>query len=411
MRRPAAGTIVAKQHLPVARVLADSFLDQHPDVPFYVLLTDEVDGYFQPAAERFRFLQLGDLAIPGFTAFKFSYSPAELSYAATPFLLEYLLDRGHGDVAFIKQESLVLGDLIPVFEGGRHSLILTPHLLEPLPGDDRFARELNILQAGSFNAGFVGVSESLPAREFLKWWQARTLRHCRLDVAAGMHYEQRWLDLAPSFFTGVHILRDPGMNVAHWNLPERQVTIGPDGAVLASGRPCRLFRFSGFDFEQPHFATRYNTRLTLDNLGPAAAVYRRYHESLAAAGCHETKSWPFAYDCFDNGVTIPYIARQIYRDLGGGEDRFGDPYRTGSPSSFFAWINGSGEWSGGEVAGAITRLWEEVYHRRPDLQLAYPDFQGADRQEFISWIRLYGYQDCGIDESFPAVVSKIREVR
>lgn len=91
---------------------------------------------------------------------------------------------------FLKQESLVLGGLASVFDGGSHSLILTPHLLKPLPGKDRVARELNILQAGSFNGGFVGVSDNGPARAFLKWWQERVFRHSQLDVAAGMHYEQ-----------------------------------------------------------------------------------------------------------------------------------------------------------------------------------------------------------------------------
>ena len=361
----AAGTIVAKQHLPVARVLADSFLEHHPDAPFYVLLTDEVEGYFQPEAERFRLLHLGDLSIPQLTPFRFNYSQQELSYAATPFLIEYLLDLGFSDVAFLKQESLVLGGMASVFDGGSHSLILTPHLLKPLPGEDRIARELNILQAGSFNAGFVGVSDSGPARAFLKWWQERVFRHCRLDVAEGMHFEQRWLDLAPSFFEGVHILRDPGMNVAHWNLPERQISIGPDGDVLAEGRPCRFFRFSGFDFEQPFYATRYNTRLTLDNMGPAAAVFRSYHERLVAAGCHETSTWPYAYGCFDNGVPIPFAARQLYRDLGDEADRFGDPFETAARGSFLKWINGSGEGSG-----------EKLLERLPGGSVV-PDFSGA----------------------------------
>jgi hypothetical protein len=146
-----------------------------------------------------------------------------LTYALTPYVLSHLLDCGYSGVGFFKQESLVLDDLTPILEWvPRKSIVLTPHLLEPLPGPDRFARELNILQSGVFNVGFLGVGNTPTAHEFLKWWRDRLRDHCRHDVPEGMHYEQRWLDLVPAFFEDFHILRDPGFNVGHWNLPERE---------------------------------------------------------------------------------------------------------------------------------------------------------------------------------------------
>ncbi|MDX6269800.1 MAG: hypothetical protein QOD28_1023 [Acidobacteriota bacterium] len=41
MQSVVVATIVAKNYLSFARVLADSFRRQHPEVPFFVLLTDE----------------------------------------------------------------------------------------------------------------------------------------------------------------------------------------------------------------------------------------------------------------------------------------------------------------------------------------------------------------------------------
>ena len=113
------------------------------------------------------------------------------------------------------------------------------------------------------------------------------------DPAAGMHFEQRWLDLAHSYVDRVAVVRDPGVNVAHWNLPERVVTLEGD-AIRVDGQPGRLFRFSGYDPDHPEFATRYFTRLTKESLGPAAAVFARYHEELLAAGWAETRVWPYA---------------------------------------------------------------------------------------------------------------------
>ena len=240
MGQVAAATIAAKRHLSLARVLATSFREYHPDIPFFVILADEVDGYFDPAQEPFELVRLSEVGLPNFPRVLFQYRQQELTYAATPYVLAHLLDRGFGSVCFFKQESLVLGGLTSVLGSvSEHSITLTPHLLAPLAGADRHERELNILQSGVYNVGFLGVSGSATARTFLSWWQDRVYRHCRHRVPQGMHYEQRWLDLVPAFFEDFHVVRDPGFNVGHWNLPERATTVidhhaspgTPDGSL------------------------------------------------------------------------------------------------------------------------------------------------------------------------------------
>jgi hypothetical protein len=67
----------------------------------------------------------------------------------------------------------------------------------------------------------VAVGDGPEARGFLAWWRARLARHCELEVARGLHHDQGWVDLAPGFVQDCHLLRDPGVNVGHWNLDER----------------------------------------------------------------------------------------------------------------------------------------------------------------------------------------------
>jgi hypothetical protein len=64
MAQVAAATIAARRHLSLARVLATSFRAHHPDIPFFVLLADEVDDYFDPAQEPFDLVRLSDIGIP-----------------------------------------------------------------------------------------------------------------------------------------------------------------------------------------------------------------------------------------------------------------------------------------------------------------------------------------------------------
>lgn len=304
MSRLAVATIVAKNYLAYARVLADSFLRHHPEVPLYTLLADGVDGRFDPEAERFRLLRLAELGIPDLRRLVRRRDRQVAAVVAKPYLLGHLLDRGFGAVIFLDPDVLVLGDLDEVFARVRaRSVVLTPHLLAPLAGEGRIERELTILQSGVFNAGFIGVSETPGARAFLAWWRARVSEHCRHDVAAGLYYDQRWLDLVPVFFDGVEILRDPGCNVAHWNLPERDVRVDGD-RVLVDGRPGRFFHFSGFDPDRPDVVTRHASRPRLSEIGQAAGLFARYAERLLAAGYRETRRWPYTLGRADDTTWV-----------------------------------------------------------------------------------------------------------
>jgi hypothetical protein len=391
--RFAGATIVAKSMLPRARVIARSFAEHHPTAPFFVLLADEVDGYFDPEQEAYELLLLRDLDLPDRARFRFSHPQQRLSYAATPYLIATLLDRGYEHVVFIKQESLVLGDLresVSTLPPG--GIALTPHILAPLSADDVTERELTILLAGTFNGGFVAVAEGEASRNFLKWWQERVYSHCLYEVAAGMHYEQRWLDLVPGYFETT-VLHDPGLNVGHWNLPERHITV-TNGTVYADGRRCRLFRFSGYDPDRPKSATSYfyTPRLEVSRLGDAAIVFERYRKALLAAGWAETRSWPYAYHCFDNGVAIPDLVRDIYAGLPDAE-RFGDPFETHGPTSFFSWLTASARNQKGP-----SHLWYSVYQRRADLQSAFPDVFGRHRAAFRRWTQASAAAEYGIPE-------------
>jgi hypothetical protein len=396
--RPAwvACTVVAKTTLPSARVLAESFHAHHREIPFFVLLADEIDGCFSPERESFSLLKLDDLKIPNLSRFRFHYGQQELTYAATPYLITALLDRGFGCVGFFKQESLVVGNLKPILDRvGECSIALTPHLLEALEGEQGIARELNILLSGIYNVGFVGVADTSSARTFLAWWQDRLYLHCRHMVTTGMHYEQRWLDLVPSLFDGVQILDDPGFNIGHWNLPERRVTLHRK-KISVNGSPARYFRFSGFEPERPTAVTRYSARLATETLGPAGEVFRRYRELLLVAGYQQTKSWPYAYGHFDNGVPVPDIVRLIYRELGDAVGSFGDPLKTSAPGSYFKWlVRPEHEHN----PNALTNLWRAIYDRRPDLQHVFPDPSGHDHESFITWTRKFGTAEYKLPDS------------
>ncbi len=338
----AIATVVAANHLARARVLAASLRRWHPDLSLVLLLMDEPAGRFDPAGEPFEVLRLADLPrTDDLLALAFRYGRRGASAAAKPRLVGHLLERGHPGVLFLDPDTVVTGDLTPVLDAVRGSaLVLTPHLVSPARGDGARARELAIARSGILNAGVVGVHAGPVAEAFLEWWSERLLTHCVSDPAEGMHMDQRWLDLAPVLFGDVRLLRDPGVNVAYWNITERPVRI--EGAqITVGGSPCRIVHASGYDAASPEILSQYAPAMRTAESGAAGLLADRYQRALLACGDAVARHWSWAFDRWADGVLIPPVAREAHRALGPAAARFGDPFAVG-PGSFRTWLASSG---------------------------------------------------------------------
>lgn len=391
-------TIISKNYLSHARVLCQSFLAHHPGCPFFVLLVDRLDGSFDPAKEPFQLVRLEDLRIPDLSRFCFQYTIVELNTAVKPYFLEYLFERyGIRHLCFLDPDILILRPLSHVRKLLELSaIVLIPHLTRPLEEDGCQPSELDILRAGAYNLGFIGLSDRPSTRVLLRWWQQRLYTHCEMAHEKGMHVDQRWIDLVPGFFEDVSILRHEGYDVAYWNLAHRPVTVR-DQEVWAAGVPCHFFHFSGLDVERMSAISKHQSRFRLDQLGDASALFAHYRELLCRAGHEQTRRWPYAFDRFENGCRIPLAARKLYLRLGDRVRAFGDPFNTSLPSSYFNWLN-EPVGARGRSEAAVTHLWHDIYAQRLDLQGRYPDVLGRDQADFVRWVADAGAKEHDVDE-------------
>ncbi len=331
----AVGTVVSRNHMAYARVLADSLRRWHPELELYVLVIDHHEG-----DEPFELLTLEGVS----RSWRFAHSLQEVLVLAKPILLGELLRRGHERALLLDSDMLVTAPLDPLLDAVRDApVVLTPHLLEPVAVD----RELQILLSGVFNGGVIGVGGDARGRAFLEQWSERLDTYCRSAVERGLYYEQRWLDLAPSTCTGLRILRDPTINVAWWNLPERD-----------PGQS-RLLHFS-----------RQGPALPDELVAP-------YWAMLEEQGVREGERLGYEFARFADGAPIPDAARTLYREA---PPLFRDPF---TDPGFRRWLDEP-------LAPEVSRLWDAVYRSRPDLQEAWPDHLGEDREWFAAWIREYG---------------------
>jgi hypothetical protein len=277
-------TVAGANYVSRVAAMAASLRRYHPAAPLYVVLAGARRS--APQLERLgaRMLPAEELRVEGLCGMMLRYRVKELCAALKPAAIEAVLDAGHCTAVFLDPDMFVLASLAPCFrEASDHALVLTPHIgpEAATAPDERLERAL--LMAGMFNGGFIGASDCAETRRFLGWWAGRLRTHCYEDVRAGIHYDQRWLDLAPGLVADLHICRSPGCNTAYWRLEWLEVEQRGE-EFFVQGQPLRLFHFSGYDPAAPGYVTRFRPGWRVEETGGAAALFRLYQERLLEAG-------------------------------------------------------------------------------------------------------------------------------
>src|SRR5262245_55853947 len=133
---PAACAIVSRNYLSDARVLAASYLKHHPSARFYLLVVDSQRPDID-AGPGVCLIATEELKLPYLPELCFKYSPTELCCALKPTLLNLLLTNYNEEqVIYFDSDILVMrrfDRLIELLLAG--DIVLTPHLLEPIPAD------------------------------------------------------------------------------------------------------------------------------------------------------------------------------------------------------------------------------------------------------------------------------------
>jgi hypothetical protein len=394
-RPPAACTIVSRNYLSHARVLAKSYAQHEPGSRFYLLI---VDGLPEGAEVGADVCLLGpeDLDLPYFYEMCFEYDVAELCTSIKPSLLLLLFNRyQEEEVLFLDPDILVMRPLEELREPlASASIVLTPNLLKPIPLDGKRPCEQDILLAGAFNLGFIALRKSEQAHEFLRWWEERLHRAgAVVDVPKGLMTDQKWVDLAPGLFPATVILRDDTYNVAWWNMHHRVVSRRGE-EFLVNGRPLAFFHFSGFDPAEPLLFTKECENRTKVVPGTALdELLGLYVDLHMKNGYPETSKWRCGFSRFDNDTFVNLPLRRLYLDLDAGKRKqFGDPFRARGANSFFDWATRPDP-----AEANLSPFLRSLYQVRFDLWNAFPDVRGQDRKDFVEWARTDGARQMKYD--------------
>ena len=312
-----------------ARVLFQTVRRFHPDWETVALITDRPPpGFdFDPAREPFdRVVWADDLGVPDFAGWLFKHDVVEVCTAVKGPFIHQACASGADAVIYLDPDTALFASLAPLealLE--EHDIVLTPHLIDP--NDDPTSirdNDLSASRTGIFNLGFVAVRTTGEGARFARWWNDRLLDWCYDDMPQGMFVDQRWCDHVPALFDKLKVLRDPGYNVASWNLSQRTVAVGKDGAITVNGAPLRFWHFTKLGPLGDIMTRKYAG----ENF-PVYEIWSWYKRQVAAVTEASIPPRWWAYGSYSDGAPIEKAHRVLYRQRDDLQAAFPDPFRAG----------------------------------------------------------------------------------
>ena len=279
-----AFTLCSINYLAQAQTLGQSLQKTNPDIEFVIGLVDRLDkiNLDSDKIPPFQLLEIDKINMDCLGEMCDIYDITELNTAVKPFYFDYFL-KNRPDVKNI----IYFDPDIIVFEGlnslkanlEKFSIVLTPHITSPI--NDKFdTREIDHLNTGLYNLGFVAISRSEASEAMINWWMERLKKDCLIDLCNGLFVDQHWMIFVPIFFRE-HVLVDKyyGYNVAYWNLHERVVS-QMDGKFFINSVPLIFFHFSGYGINKPEEVSKYQNRSNFENRPDIVPLFEYYAKQL-----------------------------------------------------------------------------------------------------------------------------------
>jgi glycosyltransferase involved in cell wall biosynthesis/2-polyprenyl-3-methyl-5-hydroxy-6-metoxy-1,4-benzoquinol methylase len=391
--------------LPWARVAAETALDSGAD-EVVALAADEDAVPVGAFASGIRVLTAADV---GISEERVAITAAAHGTPLTPrVIVAEAIDALGGDAATLVLAPTVrvvapLESLWAALE--THPVVLVSNILDPshdIVPQRRMGLEKRAPSAptdalaspmiGLVNASVIGVRPSL-GRGVLDRWPGRMGAASHYDAIDPVRFEGWLAGLAVT--PGVHVLRDPGVGLAWFNLHERAVLAGEDG-LTANGVPLTLMDLRGHDPRRPNVLCPGTSIGFLSETPALIGEVHAHSRALNAAGAaldhgegaladhlHHQGRWA----TLPNGDQLVTPMRNLYRTMVAEGELTRSPFTPDGQAEMIAAFRRPGP--RGKPAGVNQFVWS-LWVDREELRTAYPKLEGGDGPGLIGWVWEYG---------------------
>ena len=327
-------TSLAVNYLAKARVLVNTVKACNPEIDVIAIVGDRFPPGFDLSNEAFdQIWMVEDYPATPIKGWIFRHNIMELSTAVKGWALNRLLDAGYDYVMYLDPDCWVLEDPAKIVDllPADCSVGVVPHTTREADSDEeiRFV-ETSSLRHGIYNLGFLLVRNDANGRRLAAWWAARLDKYCIDDFNTGLFTDQRWFDLAVGYFDFIKVIRHYGIDVASWNIGQRQIARNGDG-YLIDGDALIFYHFSGVGPTGVH-------RWVREKFAPSdplsAELEFRYEKLIADCGQADLEKVVPYFDCYKDGTKVPAAHRAFFRSRPDFIERFPDPYEVDTWPNF-----------------------------------------------------------------------------
>lgn len=312
-----AFTICAKNYLAQALTLKESFLKHNPSLNFFIFLADKIDG----VEDVDGVLALDKSWIPDWVNMAFKYDVIEFNTSIKPFCFGKLFKDGYEKVIYLDPDIYVTRPLNFIYEClNDKSVVLTPHYCDIEEHFDGAVSEETFNKVGIYNLGFCALKNDKVGQEIAKWWQNRLQYKCYSQSSEGLFVDQKWIDYIPGFFPDATCVSSHhGMNVAIWNLHERELFIDDRQGYMIRRKmtgdefPLLFFHFSGFDPFETTIINRRHPQFNVTTYPSFKPIIEEYRERVYANGYDRFSKMKYGFNHYSDGGVITPLQRRMFR--------------------------------------------------------------------------------------------------
>ncbi len=312
-----AFTICAKNYLAQALTLRESFLKYNPSLNFFIFLADKIDG----VEDVDGVVALDKSWIPDWVNMAFKYDVIEFNTSIKPFCFGKLFKEGYEKVIYLDPDIYVTRPLDYIYEClNNKSVVLTPHYCDIEEHFDGAVSEETFNKVGIYNLGFCALKNDKVGQEIAKWWQNRLQYKCYSQSSEGLFVDQKWMDYIPAFFSqATCVSSHHGMNVAIWNLHERELFIDEKQGYMIRRKktgdefPLLFFHFSGFDPFETTIINRRHPQFNVTTYPSFKPIIEEYRERVYANGYDRFSKMTYGFNHYFDGSVITPLQRRMFR--------------------------------------------------------------------------------------------------
>lgn len=309
-------TICAKNYLAQALTLKESVLKHNPEIDFYLFLADEKTENIKDV----NVVELDDSWISDWKGMAFKYNVIEFATSIKPFCFNKLFNEGFDKVIYLDPDIFVTDDLVSIYDDlQKYSMVITPHYNHIETNYTGAVTEEELLFVGIYNLGFGAIKNNHVGRQIVEWWMDRLSNKCFADKEDALHVDQRWIDFLPGFFPEeIKISHHPGINIAIWNLHERELKIEDGKYVIEDLRTKEkysllFFHFSGFDPYNRTVINRRHPKYNINIFPSFIPIINTYSDLVNKMSYDFFSKLKYSFNNFNNGEVIIPLHRRLFR--------------------------------------------------------------------------------------------------